>query len=193
MDIDGVKLESRILRDGFVHPDGPRACTSKCCRHGVYLDPKERDKILSHSTLIEKYLDSSQTKDVNSWFDNREQEDNDFPSGRCVSTMIYNGKCVFLNAKGQCVLQITEVQEKLGKFSLKPYYCVLFPITKINGVFEYDDLCEGECDCCTASPQSGRKMLEVCKIEFEYALGSEKYNEMLLKLERFDKDGKSGQ
>jgi|YelNatPaOPRAMG01_1025707.scaffolds.fasta_scaffold02228_5 hypothetical protein len=191
VEIIGVKMEDRILKEGFVHPDGPVACTSKCCRHGVYLDPGERDRILSHSKLIKKYIDDSQTGDVDRWFDNTELEDNDFPSGKCVSTMIYNGKCAFLDSRGRCVLQVTEEEENLGQFTLKPYYCVLFPITKTNGIFEYDDLCEGECDCCTANPHSDRTMVEVCKIEFEYALGKEKYNEMLLNLKGYREDGKS--
>ncbi|MGC8595458.1 MAG: DUF3109 family protein [Candidatus Kryptoniota bacterium] len=192
LEISGIRLESRLLKEGFVHPDGPIACTSKCCAHGVYLDPQERDRILSYSNLIKKYIDASQTDNVDSWFDNMEEEDQDFPSGKCVSTMIYNGKCVFLDSKGRCVLQITEKEEGLGKFTLKPYYCVLFPITKSNGVFEYDNLCEGECDCCTATSQSDRNMVEICQTEFEYAIGKEKYNEMLLKLKGFSENGKFG-
>ncbi len=179
IEISGLKFESKILNEGFKDANGPNACTSKCCRHGVYLDPSQRDNILSHAGMVEKYLDETQTKDRNRWFDNSEEEDSDFPSGKCVSTEVYNNKCVFLDKKGRCVLQVAEMEEGLPRFSLKPYYCILFPIVKVDGVFEYDDFCSGESDCCTASKESAGKMIEVCSIELQHAFGTPKYNEIL--------------
>jgi hypothetical protein len=179
MEIAGSKFELKILKEGFKEPRGPNACTSKCCRHGVYLDPMERDNILAHAELIEKYFDETQRRDRDRWFDNAEEEDVDFPSGRCVSTEVYNDKCVFLDSKGRCVLQVAEMEEGMQRFSLKPYYCVLFPIVKVDGVFRYDDFCSGESACCTSSTESAEKMIEVCSIELRHALGISKYNEVL--------------
>jgi len=179
IEIAGTKFESKILEEGFKAVSGPNACTSKCCQHGVYLDPTERDNILSHAEIIEKYFDETQTRDRSKWFDNSEEEDSDFPSGKCVSTEVYNDKCVFLDKKGRCVLQVTEMEDGMPRFSLKPYYCVLFPIVKIDGVFQYDDFCSGESACCTSSKKASEKMIESCAIELEYALGVSKYNEVL--------------
>ena len=179
IEIAGSKFEMKILTDGFKEPNGPNACTSKCCRHGVYLDPTERDRILAQADIVEKYLDDSQTKDRTKWFDNSEEEDIDFPSGKCVSTEVHNDKCVFLDKKGRCVLQVAEKEEGMKRFSLKPFYCVLFPIVKVDGVFEYDDFCSGESDCCTASREAKGKMIETCSIEMEHALGASKYEEVL--------------
>ncbi len=179
IEIDGIKFESRIFSEGFADPNGPNACTSRCCQHGVYLDPVERDRILAYADIAEKYLDETQTKDRNKWFDNTEEEDIDFPSGKCVSTEIFNDKCVFLDKKGRCVLQVAEKEEEMQRFSLKPFYCVLFPIVKVEGVFQYDDFCSGDSACCTASHESKDKMVEVCSIELEHALGTSKYKEIL--------------
>jgi Protein of unknown function (DUF3109) len=179
LEIAGHKFDLQILTEGFKDPNGPNACTSRCCQHGVYLDPTERDRILAHADVVEKYLDETQTRDRSKWFDNSEDEDSDFPSGKCVSTEVFNDKCVFLDKKGRCVLQVAEMEEKMPRFSLKPYYCILFPIVKVDGVFQYDGFCSGESECCTASRESADKMVELCSIELQHALGMSKYNEVL--------------
>ncbi len=179
IEIAGTKFERRLFTEGFQHKDGPNACTSLCCRHGVYLDPVERDRILAHADTVVKYMDETQLKDKSQWFDNSEEKDQDFPSGVCVSTQTHNDRCVFLDSKGRCALQITEKEEGMKRFSLKPYYCVLFPIVKVDGVIEYDDFCSGESQCCTAARGSGKKMVESCYIEMEHALGAEKYKQVL--------------
>lgn len=179
IEIGGTKFERRLFTEGFQHEKGPNACTSHCCRHGVYLDPVERDRILEHADTIEKYFDETQTRDRSKWFNNAKEKDQDFPSGVCVSTEVYNDKCVFLKKDGKCTLQFTEKEEGMPRFSLKPFYCVLFPIVKVDGVVEYDDFCSGEAPCCTAVPDSEPKMIESCYIELEHALGAEKYKEVL--------------
>ncbi len=179
IDVAGMKFAVQLFTESFEAPNGPAACTSNCCRHGVYLDPTERDRIMARADLIEKYLDETQTNERDNWFDNTEEEDADFPSGNHVSTEVYNGKCVFLDRLGRCSLQVAEKEECLNRFSLKPYYCVLFPITKVDGIFEYDDLCSGDASCCTAVKADGKKIVEVCSIELEFALGGAKHEEVL--------------
>lgn len=179
INIGGTKFELKIFTDGFEDKNGPNACTSKCCRYGVYLDPAERDRILAHADVVEKYFDETQTKDRSKWFDNTEDIDSDFPSGVCVSTEVYNDKCAFLDGRGRCTLQVAEKEESLQQFSLKPFYCVLFPIVKEDNVIGYDDFCAGESACCTATPFSEKKMVEVCAIELEHVLGVAKYKEVL--------------
>ncbi len=179
IEIAGTRFELRIFTEGFLHKDGPNACDSRCCRHGVYLDPAERDRVMAHADIIEKHFDDTQTRDRSKWFDNTEVKDEDFPSGVCVSTQVYNNKCVFLDGKGRCAIQLTEKEQGMPRFSLKPFYCVLFPIVKVDGVIEYDDFCSGESSCCTAVADGERKMIESCSIELEHALGAEKYREVL--------------
>lgn len=179
IEVGGIRFERKIFIEGFQHKDGPNACTSRCCRHGVYLDPTERDRILENADIVEKYLDETQTRDREKWFNNSQEKDKDFPSGVCVSTEVHNDKCVFLRKDGKCTLQFTEKEEGMQRFSLKPFYCVLFPIVKVDGVIEYDDFCSGESSCCTAVADAGPKMVESCYIELEHALGAEKYREVL--------------
>ncbi len=177
--ISGSKFDLQIFTEGFKASNGPGSCTSQCCKHGVYLDPGERDRIMAHADLVEKHLDRTQTKDRDKWFSDEEEEDVDFPSGICVSTEVFNDKCVFLDRKGRCTLQVTEMEEGLPRFSLKPFYCVLFPIVKVDGVYQYDDFCFGVSACCTASPESEDKMVEVCSTELGHALGFDRYKEVL--------------
>ncbi len=179
IEVAGTRFELRIFTEGFEDKNGPNACTSKCCQHGVYLDPLERDRILAHADIVEKYLDETQTRDRNRWFDNTREEDTDFPSGVCVSTEVHNDKCVFLDGKGRCVLQVAEKEEGMERFSLKPFYCVLFPIVKVHGAIEYDDFCSGDSPCCTATRDNQEKMVESCAIELVHALGADKYKEVL--------------
>ncbi len=179
IEIAGTKFELRIFTEGFEDKNGPNACTSRCCRHGVYLDPVERDRILAHADIVEKYFDETQTRDRSRWFNNAEEEDKDFPSGVCVSTEVYHDRCVFLDRSGRCTLQVTEREEGMPRFSLKPFYCVLFPIVKVDGAIEYDDFCSGDSPCCTATPVSEKKMVELCSIELEHALGAAKYKQVL--------------
>ncbi|MCL5021016.1 MAG: DUF3109 family protein [Bacteroidetes bacterium] len=179
IEVGGTKFELKIFTEGFEHRNGPNACTSHCCRHGVYLDPVERDRIMNHADIIQKYLDETQTRDSSKWFNNTLDEDKDFPSGVCVSTEVYNDKCVFLREDGRCTLQVTEKEEGMKRFSLKPFYCVLFPIVKVDGVIEYDDFCSGDSPCCTALPDGAPKMVESCRIELEHVLGAEKYKQVL--------------
>jgi len=178
-EISGLRFDEKLFTEGFKDPNGPNSCTSKCCQHGVYLDPVERDRILEHAETVVKYMDGSQTNDRARWFDNNEEEDPDFPSGKCVSTEVHNDKCVFLDSKGRCSLQVAEREEGMTRFSLKPYYCILFPIVKVNGVFEYDDFCSGDAACCTSAGDCERKMVETCSIELEHAVGTSKYEELL--------------
>ena len=60
-------------------------------------------------------------------------------------------------------MQVTEKEEGMKRFSLKPFYCVLFPIVKVDGVIEYDDFCRAIRE--GGEPRaSGRVGLEVMRV-----------------------------
>ncbi len=178
---EGLRIDPVLLTHGYPEGIGPHLCKGACCKDGVYVDVKERDAILAAQSLIIKYMDETQSEDPATWFE-QEEDDEDFPSGRCAGTRTYGGKCVFLTKTGKCVLQITATNEGMPPFSLKPSYCVLFPLTIVGRTLTFDDFCSGPNPCCTISPVSAgshRAVIEVCKTECIHAIGEENYAELL--------------
>jgi len=104
--VKNYKIDTLVFTAGFVPFCNVPVCRATCCYWGVYVDVKEREKILEYKDLILKYMDETQPHDVELWFEKEEWDDADFPSGKCVGTNVYNGKCVFLTKEGYCVLQI---------------------------------------------------------------------------------------
>jgi Fe-S-cluster containining protein len=151
-------------------------CTARCCLSGVYVDVRERDRVLAHADAVRRHMDPDQVKDPARWFATRTRRDPDFPSGVCVGTRVHRGRCVFLNGRGLCVLQLASAAEALPQ--LKPYFCRLFPLCVADGVVVYDDLCAGAAGCCTFRRRGARPVLEACRAEFELALGAEGYAEL---------------
>ena len=74
-------------------------------------------------------MDETQTADPAHWFEPEEQDDDDFPSGRCVGTRVLNDKCAFLDRFGRCTLQVAATRVRgLHRWALKPLFCILYPI-----------------------------------------------------------------
>lgn len=152
-------------------------CTARCCLSGVYVSLAERDRVLAHAEAVKRHLDPGQVRDPKRWFGARTHRDEDFEGGRCVGTRVHGGRCVFLNGRGLCTLQLARIREGLPQ--LKPFYCRLFPLTVVDGVVEYDDLCVGEAPCCTFTRNGGTPVVEACRAELEEALGGDGYAALL--------------
>jgi hypothetical protein len=143
------------------------------------VDLGEKKRILSHREIIKKYLDETQLKDDTRWFDPEVVEDSDFPSGKAVGTEVVNDKCVFLNKSGRCSLQIAGTEEKLGRWALKPFYCIAFPITVEDGVVTFDDFLDERSACCTSVNDHETPIVSACKEELEFVLGHAGYEELI--------------
>lgn len=176
--IGGHTVDTVILEKSFAGGCGPFACESTCCSAGVYVDLEERTKILAHKEIIKKYLDETQTADHTRWFDGEIVEDPDFPSGKAVGTEVMNGKCVFLNKAGRCSLQAAGSAENLGRWALKPFYCVAFPITVEDGVVTFDDFVEEKPSCCSVFDERQTSIVTACREELEFVLGPAGYDEL---------------
>jgi len=144
----------------------------------VYADVKERDLILAHKDVIKQCMDETQTTDENLWFEQHEQEDSDFVSGRSVGTEVYNGKCTLLDKAGHCSLQVAAVQQGMHRWALKPVFCVLFPLEISNNVIAFDDLLDQEQHCCTVSTEFDVPIYEACKDELIHIIGEDGYAEV---------------
>jgi hypothetical protein len=154
------------------------SCQSTCCGTGVLADLKERDLVLSHVDEVRRAMDADQEKDPAKWFDGEEIADTDFPSGVAVGTQTNERGCIFLNAKGRCVLQ-KATAEGIAKVVLKPFYCFAFPLTVDRGTLVMDvDNVEGTTRCCVPVPDGERSVLDVFEGELIHILGLDGFGEL---------------
>ncbi len=179
MRIGKYVIDPVLFEKGFSKGCGPLACESICCSTGVFADLKEKEIILSHKETVKKYMDETQTTDDSRWVDSEVCDDNDYPSGKKVGTEVFNDKCVFLNKSGMCSLQITGASEGIGRWALKPFYCIAFPITVDEGVLTFDDFQQGKTQCCSSIDAKETTLVESCRDELELILGHDGYKELL--------------
>jgi hypothetical protein len=176
--VKGYLMSSQLFSRGFATGHGPCACSSVCCEGGVYADVLERDTILAHKDVVRKYMDESQPLDEAGWFDAESHEDPDFRSGHCIGTEVYNNKCVFLDKLGRCSLQAAAAGEGKHRWAIKPLYCILFPIEISSGVVSFDDLLQGEENCCSTSAEFEVPLFRGCKDELVHLVGEDGYRQM---------------
>ena len=188
MRIGKYEIDPVLFQKGFYKGCGPFACESTCCAIGVYADVKERELILSHKEMIKKYMDETQTLDDSRWFEADTSEDSDYPSGLTVGTEVFNNKCVFLNKKGMCSLQVAGTQEGMGRWSLKPFFCVAFPISVEEGVVTFDDMLQEKTKCCSFVENHNETLVDSCKEELQFVLGFDGYNELVKNQQEFKKN-----
>lgn len=102
-----------------------------CCQYGADVDLFERDAILTREREIGSLLRRGAAKTV--WFDEDEEEDDDFPSGRMVRTSVFKGGCVFLSHDQRgCAIHRAGLEQGWDIHGVKPHVCRLYPVT-------YDD------------------------------------------------------
>ncbi len=176
--VKGYTFSQELFEKGFPSGGGPCTCASTCCSGGVYADIIERDRILANRDLVIQQMDETQNHDYHEWFETQEEEDHDFPSGQCVGTEVFNDKCVFLNRRGHCSLQIAAVADGRHKWDLKPFYCVLFPIEISDGVVSFDPMLQDEESCCTVKKDFATPLFEGCKDEIIHAIGEDGFREL---------------
>ena len=173
--IGKYKIDPILFEKGFSRGCGPYQCETTCCSSGVYLDPKDRDVIMDHKEEVKLQMDETQTTNDAVWFDNKQEQDIDFPSGVAVSTEVYNDKCVFLRRDGRCSVQLVSAEKYNDPWKIKPFYCVAFPIALDHGVVTYDDYQDGKTQCCSIVTDTNVTLVDSCKAELEYVLGKEGY------------------
>lgn len=170
--VKGIKIDPKIFSFKF-----NCECRGECCHYGVYTDFNEYKKILSIKDELIQLMDSSQTKDFDKWFEEPEKDD-DFESGIAVGTQIINGKCVFLDKDGLCVLQKYANEININKWEFKPKYCILFPLTIYENTLTIDDEHIERLKTCNKH-FSNISIFEYCKEELKYFFGVDGFNELL--------------
>lgn len=173
-----LKVRSTFFGKQFSAGCSMMQCNADCCRFGVMLDPADRDKILAHKELVVRHMEPHMEKDPDHWFE-AEHPDGDFPSGRAAGTQARDYGCVFLDSKGLCVLQKAALAEGMPKFSLKPFYCVAYPVTIEDGELMIDDADFVDREtCCTTVKNGTLTVFDICSEELEYMLGEEGMKEL---------------
>jgi hypothetical protein len=177
--IPELRVGQGILYKKFSSACSMTACNASCCQGGVLVDIAERDMILKHENLVLRYMEPQQDHDPQAWFDDETVEDADYPSGIAVETQTMENGCVFLDSAGLCVLQKAAMGEGMPKFTLKPFFCVAFPITIDKGVLETDEPdFTNRPHCCSVIESGNLSPLEVCAEELEFMLGHDGLSEL---------------
>lgn len=172
--INGLKIDPNI----FTYKFTCRCIGGECCNYGVFIDLKECEKILSIKHDIINLIDESQSKNVNEWFEPPEKDD-DFESGIAVGTNIINNKCTFLDKHGLCTLQKLALTQGLHKWSYKPIYCVLFPLTVYQGMLTIDDEHIDRLSSCNKYAHENNTIFDSCKEEIKHFLGDDGFAELV--------------
>lgn len=177
--ISELKVDPSIFEATFSAGCSMANCNATCCKQGVMVDLVEREKILTHASLIQRYMEPHMEKNPDVWFDTEEEQDLDFPSGRAVGTQTRDYGCVFLDSAGRCVLQKAAAAEGMSKFALKPFFCFAFPITIERGVVMVDDPeFTTRPECCSTVRSGTQPALDVCVEELEFVLGKAGFGEL---------------
>ena len=67
----------------------------------------------------------------------------------------------------------------MEKFTLKPFFCVSFPLTIDEHVLTIDEPeFTSRPQCCSIVPEGSLTVLDVCREELEYMLGAEGVEEL---------------
>jgi len=171
-------IDPVLFEKGFTDGCGPFSCEATCCEGGVYVDLHEKENVLDHRAMILNYMDETQPHDSSNWFEAESEDDQDFSSGKSIGTKIYSDKCAFLNKVGMCSLQIAGTKEGIGPWALKPFFCVAFPITVVEGVLTFDDYQQGSSQCCSVEDTNRSTLVDACKVELEFMLGEQTYQRL---------------
>jgi len=185
--INGMFIDPLIFTQKFVKACDVCICSGECCYYGVYTDKEEYEKIINEKEKIIKYMDDSQTKNPEIWFE-KPQVDHDFPSGLAVGTEVHNGKCVFLDKQGFCTLQKMAMAEGEFKWKYKPLYCILFPLVISEGVLTVDDEHLNDMHYCSKLENQVSTVFDCCKNELKFLLGEKGFEELdIYRKEYFEK------
>jgi Protein of unknown function (DUF3109) len=177
--LPGLEVNASIVETRYAADSSPAHCDGMCCGNGVKLDIALRDQILANADLVRDAMGPEQDADPSGWFEDTEEVDPDFPSGRCVGTQVRPTGCVFLDGARRCVLQTVTIAEARPGFNLKPFFCSAFPVTIANGELWIDELClEAPRRCCRPTPGGMRRVVDVCETELRHVLGNEGLEEL---------------
>jgi hypothetical protein len=200
--VKGMKVDELIFTQGFVEYCNIDKCGGGCCHSGVYADLGEQALILAHTAEIQRAMDDTQDTNPDTWFDGEIIDDTDFPSGQAIGTQIHERDggisgftegCVFLDKRHFCSIQVAAAAEGLHRWAWKPAYCILFPITVVEGTITYDDSHSVDLHYCGPQGTSNyvHSVFEAMREELQNFLGMDEFAKLndyyLTNKDRFEK------
>lgn len=133
--INGYAIDDKLLQQAPIRRCRLSVCRAACCADGVWVDWDQAQRILAHAALIQPFL-PVERRDPQTWFAELHDDDPGFPSGRYTGTTTVpdpddpaKTTCVFLRPEDRlCAIQVASVANGLPPWSLKPFYCCLYPL-----------------------------------------------------------------
>ena len=168
------RIHENIFRGRFADGCDVSACNANCCKGGVWVDMVEHDVILSDADVIRTHMVPGQQKNPARWFNSEIMQHADFPSGRAVRTAVHNDACVFLDDAGRCVLHKASLDQRRN---LKPFFCVIFPLTIEDGELMVDNK-QFNPACCSLTSDGSLSVVDVCRNELQHVLGDDGTQEL---------------
>lgn len=178
MKINNFNIHKSLFELGFSKKHGPCTCSGNCCKFGAWIDLKEKEKILHFSLLIAEVMDLSQKNNPNSWFNKKIKKDGDYSSGKCAEIKTINKKCAFQDQQGHCSIQKACLTSGIDGWALKPFYCILYPLTVENNTIKYDNVFKGKYACCQVAKKFDTPVYKGCKKELVYLIGEKGYKQI---------------
>ena len=182
LEYKNLKIDPIIFTQGFVPGCDIGICNGQCCDWGVLMDKNYKDVIMMFKDKIKEVMTEEQIKDESLWFDNEVTKDNDFPSGFAIGTELYtdkigNSQCVFKDKNNYCSIQVMSINYNMHKWSVKPKYCIFYPLTIVDNVLTYDDDHSAELDYCGINHPENftQPVFEAMREEIIFVLGDECY------------------
>jgi hypothetical protein len=133
----------------------------------------ERDNILAYAELIKPHLDETQNRDATRWFEAETKLDADYASGTCIGTAVIADKCALLDGRGRCSIQVAMVAAGKDRWTLKPLYCVLFPLEVVDHVIRFDATWQNQRACCSVQSTFQVPLFQACREELVHLLGED--------------------
>jgi hypothetical protein len=187
--VAGYRVDEILFTHGFVHYCDISKCGGGCCHSGVYADLGEHDRILEHADEIARAMDETQDRNTETWFDGIIIEDSDFPSGRAIGTEVHERDggisgftegCVFLDHRHFCSIQVAAANAGLHRWAWKPDFCILFPVTVVNGILTYDDGHSDDLHYCGPTGEGNyvHSVFEAMQEELRHFLGDTEFEKL---------------
>ena len=156
-------------------------CRSQCCRSGVWVDIAEKEVILAHQDLFTPYL-RPEARALETWF-GQAAADPDCPSGLAVETQEIGGACSLFHPDHGCVLQKGATVAGLHQWSIKPRFCIMFPLLVSGGELRVDEHMTGL--WCMAAENRTRPILDAVRREMAFLLDDEQLRKLYARQDPF--------
>jgi Fe-S-cluster containining protein len=159
----------------FMHCMQCTFCNDQCCSYGADIDMVNVNRILKHADELEAFTKIKRSE----WFDDEEKKwDHEYPGNDYTRTSYVEDKdaCVFLNKPDRgCMLHSFALNKGIDYHELKPFFCILFPVTYFEGVFCIPEEIEEKSLTCLGS---GPSLYQGARDEIKYYFGEEIVNEL---------------